>query len=383
MKYLVVIGDGMADEPLPELGGKTPLEHARTPVMDRLASEGSCGLLATVPPGFEPGSDIANLGVLGYDPAACYTGRGPLEAANMGVELGPSDVAYRCNLVTVIDGRMTDFTAGHVSSAEAGQLLADLQQAVPGVLFQSGVSYRNLLVVRDGGGCRSVPPHDIAGQEIGQYLPTGPDAGLLLGCMATSRHVFSGHRVNQARIGAGKAPVTQVWPWSGGKKPRLQAFSERWGKTGGVISAVDLVNGIARVAGMETVRVPGATGFLDTDYGAKGRYCIEALKRLDFLYLHVEAPDEAGHMGDLDEKILAIERLDTMIGGIMESFEGIVAVLPDHPTPVRVRTHTATPVPFLVYGKGRDATRCFSEKEAERGSLGLMQATSLLPFLFG
>lgn len=382
MKYLVVIGDGMADEPLPELGGRTPLEYARTPVLDRLALEGSTGLLATVPEGFEPGSDIANLGILGYDPALYYTGRGPLEAANMGVDLEPTDVAYRCNLVTVVDGRMSDFTAGHVTSMEAGELLADLHEALPHVMFRAGVSYRNLLVIRNGGGCRSVAPHDITGQVIRPYLPEGPDAGVLLECIEVSRRVFSAHRVNMARIAGGKSPVTQIWPWSGGKRPSMPAFYDRWGKTGGVISAVDLINGIARIARMETIRVPGATGYLDTDYGAKARYCVEALQRLDFLYLHVEAPDEAGHMGDLREKILAIERLDTMIGTIMESFSGVVAVLPDHPTPVRVKTHTSCPVPFLVHGKGRDQTRAFSEKEAASGGLGCMTAVSLLPFMF-
>lgn len=382
-KVLVVVGDGMADDPLPELDGLTPLEHARTPNMDRLALEGSTGLLSTVPPGFEPGSDIANLAVLGYDPATFYTGRGPLEAANMGVVLEDTDVAYRCNLVTVADGVMKDFSAGHITTPEAERLLRSLQEELPGVRLKAGVSYRNLLVVPDGRGCRSVPPHDIVGQPVAQHLPKGPDAALLLRCTEVSRRVFAGHPVNEERIRAQKSPVTQIWPWSGGRRPQIPLFSERFGRTGGMISAVDLLNGIARTAGMETIRVPGATGYLDTDYGAKGRYAVEALHRLDFLYLHVEAPDEAGHMGDLDEKILAIERVDAMIGQIMDSYTGIIAVLPDHPTPVRVKTHTGDPVPFLVHGRERDESRAFSEREARKGGLGLMPAICLLPYLFG
>ncbi len=382
MKYVVILGDGMADEPLDDLGGKTPLEYAHTPNMDRIARDGCMGLVQTVPDGFEPGSDIANLGLLGYDPRTCYTGRGPLEAASMQIELGPSDIAYRCNLVTVNDGTMVDFSAGHISSAEGKELLSSLESAVPSATFYPGVSYRNLLVLHGGSGSLTTPPHDIVGREVISFLPSGRDGAALVSCMEKSREIFLDHPVNRARLISGKPPATQVWPWSGGKSPALPSFWEKFGKRGGVISAVDLLMGIARCAKMEVIEVPGATGYLDTDYQAKARYAISALEHLDFLYLHVEAPDEAGHLGDVREKVLAIERVDAMIGTIMQGFSGIIAVLPDHPTPVRLKTHTADPVPFAVLGKGRDTTLTFSEREAARGGYGTIKATGLLPLLF-
>ncbi len=371
----------MADEPLEELGGCTPLEYAYTPNMDLIAREGRCGLLRTVPEGFEPGSDIANLSILGYDPAESYTGRGPLEAASMGVALAENDVAYRCNLVTVREGTMEDFNAGHITSAEGADLLRALDAALDGVRVYPGIGYRNLMVVPQGRGAATTPPHDIVGQPIEPHLPRDGDAALLLRCMETSREVFADHPVNRARLREGRLPATQIWPWGGGKKPSLEAFEGRFGLRGGMISAVDLLNGIARLAGMEVIRVPGATGFLDTDYGAKARYAIDALGHLDFVYIHVEAPDEAGHMGDTEEKVRAIERLDEAIGLVLEEPDLVVAVLPDHPTPVRIRTHTTDPVPFAVLGRGRDTARAFTEREAARGSFGVMQARDFLPML--
>jgi 2,3-bisphosphoglycerate-independent phosphoglycerate mutase len=382
VKYIVVLGDGMADEPLAELGGKTPLEAARTPNFDRMAQEGACGMLRTIPDGFEAGSDIANMSVLGYDPREYYTGRGPLEALSMGVDLHMDDIAYRCNLVTVTGGVMQDFSAGHISSAEGAALLDTLAPAVPDVLVRAGVSYRNLLVIRDGKGCSSTPPHDIVGQPIAGYLPAGGDAALLDRCMDKSRSIFMDHPVNVARRKAGKSPATQVWPWSGGKRPDLPLFAERYRKKAGMISAVDLLNGIGRGAGMEIIRVPGATGYLDTDYRAKARYALEAIRRLDFLYLHIEAPDEAGHLGSIEEKVKAIESVDGVVGTILDNFDGVVAVLPDHPTPIRVKTHTREPVPFVVRGKGTDKTRRFTESEARAGKFGMMNATDFLSFLF-
>ncbi|MGD0080078.1 MAG: cofactor-independent phosphoglycerate mutase [Methanoregula sp.] len=382
MKYIVVCGDGMADEPIAELGGKTPLEYARIPNMDRMAKEGACGMLSTIPDNFEAGSDIANMSILGYAPEKYYTGRGPLEALNMGVDLAPGDVAYRCNLVTVNDGIMKDFSAGHISSAEGTALLASLQGALPGVLLKAGISYRNLLVVRNGRGAETAPAHDIIGEKITDHLPSGGDAEILLGSMEKSREVFHDHPVNAARIHAGKAPATQVWPYSGGKKPAFPLFNEKYGKKGGIISAVDLLNGIGRCAGMEIIMVPGATGYLDTDYAAKGRYALDAIRHLDFLYLHIEAPDEAGHLGSIEEKVKAIENVDGVIGMIREQFDGVLAVLPDHPTPIRVKTHTRDPVPFAVVGKGKDGTSEFSEKSARSGGLGTKKATGFLEFLF-
>ncbi|MDD1689524.1 MAG: cofactor-independent phosphoglycerate mutase [Methanoregula sp.] len=382
MKYIVVLGDGMADEPLAQLDGKTPLEYARTPNMDRMAREGASGMLRTIPDGYEAGSDIANMAVLGYAPEKYYTGRGPLEALSMGVDLAPDDVAYRCNLVTVENDTMVDFSSGHISSDEGKELFVSLQPAVPDVMVQAGVSYRNLLVVHGGKGATSTPPHDIVGQGIAPYLPKGCDANLLLHCMEKSRNVFDNHPVNRARVAVGKRPATQIWPWSGGCKPAFPPFDKKYGKKGGVISAVDLLNGIARCAGMEVIKVPGATGYLDTDYEAKGRYALEAIKHLDFVYLHIEAPDEAGHLGSVEEKVKAIEKVDEVVGMILDGFDGVLAVLPDHPTPIRAKTHTRDPVPFVVRGKGKDGLSEFSEKAARSGGLGMKNAVGFLDFLF-
>jgi len=369
----------MADEPLANLSGKTPLEVAHTPNMDYIAREGAMGMVQTVPDGYSPGSDVANLSVLGYDPVSCYTSRGALEAASMGINLGPLDIAYRCNLVTVRNENMDDFNAGHISSEEGAALLESLNEHVSEMQFYPGISYRNLLIIPGGGGCNTTPPHDITGQEIRSYLPEGPDAGKLMQAMKTSEEIFADHMVNLERIRQGKKPATSIWPWSGGKRPDIRSFSEMTGLNGGIISAVDLLNGIGTYAGMEIIRVPGATGFIDTDYQAKARYALNALQHLDFLFIHVEAPDEAGHMGSLEEKILAIERVDEMIGTIMKNFSGRIAVLPDHPTPIRLKTHTSEPVPFAILGKDKDETASFSEKEGENGMYGLIPGPALMP----
>ena len=383
MKAVVLLGDGMADEPLAELGGLTPLEYAETPNMDRIAREGRTGLVATVPEGFEAGSDVANLGILGYDPARYYPGRGPLEAASIGVPLAVDDVAYRCNLVTIADGVMVDFSAGHITSAEGAALLTALEPVLPSVRVVPGISYRNLLVVPGGAGDRGTPPHDIVGRPIEPYLPVGPDRALLLACMAAAEEVFADHPVNRERIAAGKNPATGIWPWSGGRRPALPLFRDRFGVEGGMISAVDLLNGIARYAGLEVIRVSGATGYIDTDYEGKARAALAALDRLDFVYCHVEAPDEAGHMGSIEEKVRAIERVDGILGTLLDGFDGAIAVLPDHATPIRLRTHTREPVPLAIRGLGRDGSCRFSEREAEKGDLGRLEATALLPLLFG
>lgn len=381
-KCIVILGDGMADYALEVLGGKTPLAYADTPHMDRIAREGRTGMLRTVPEGFEPGSDIANLSVLGYDPRIYYTGRGPLEAASMGIDLAPTDIAYRCNLVSLSDGRMHDFSAGHITSTESEAIIKTLRSTLTKVDLYSGLSYRNLLVVPNGSGSSTTPPHDIVGEKIADYLPRNGDGPLLLECMEKSTEVLADHPVNIRRRQAGMAAASMIWPWSGGRKPQLPDFATRYGRHGGMISAVDLLNGIARSAGMEVIRVPGATGYLDTDYKAKGRAAIRALDNLDFVYMHVEAPDEAGHMGSVEEKVCAIERLDEVVGMILSAVDGVIAVLPDHPTPIPVRTHTTDPVPFAVLGKGRDETVAFSEEDAQNGSFGLMEAQDFLPMLF-
>ena len=382
MKCILILGDGMADEPIPELGRKTPLEYAKTPNMDRMAQEGACGLLQTVPDGFEAGSDIANMSILGYAPEKYYTGRGPLEALSMGFDLAQTDVAYRCNILTVKEERMADFSAGHITSAEAAELFASLAPEIPRVVLKAGVSYRNLLVVPHGSAADSTAPHDIVGRPIAPYLPRNGDADLLLSCMEKSREVFAGHPVNEARIKAGKTPATQIWPWSGGRRPAFPSFFEKYHRTGGMISAVDLLNGIARCAGMEVIKVPGATGYFDTDYLAKARYALDAIQRLDFIYVHIEAPDEAGHEGSITEKVRAIENVDLVVGAVRAEFDGVVAVLPDHPTPIRIKTHARGPVPFVVTGKGTDSCRHYSEKEAQAGMFGIRKATEFLSFLF-
>jgi 2,3-bisphosphoglycerate-independent phosphoglycerate mutase len=378
---VIIVGDGMADEPVASLGGLTPLEYADTPNMDAVARNGCCRMVRTIPPGLEAGSDIANLSILGYDPRSCYTGRGPLEAASMGVILTEDAVAYRCNLVTVRDGVMEDFSAGHIPSEEGAALLASLAGELPEVLIRSGVSYRNLLVVPHGRGSVTVPPHDIVGQPVGPHLPKDGDAPLLLRCMERAGQLFPEHPVNRSRAGSGRPPVTGIWPWSGGRKPALGDFSARYGMTGGMISAVDLLNGIARCAGMEVIRVPGATGYLDTDYQAKARYAVDALGRLGFLYLHIEAPDEAGHLGNVEEKVRAIEAVDRVVGTVLDAAPRALAVLPDHPTPVRTKTHSPDPVPCAILGRGRDGAPAFSERAAREAGGRIMDATSLLPFL--
>jgi len=253
---------------------------------------------------------------------------------------------------------------------------------MPDVVFRAGVSYRNLLIIPDGRGAETAPPHDIVGKNTGEYLPKGGDAGILLRCVEKSREVFADHPVNRARIRAGKPPATQIWPWSGGRKPAFPSFEKLYGKKGGMISAVDLLNGIARCARMSVITVPGATGYLDTDYAAKARYALEAIRHLEFIYIHIEAPDEAGHLGSVEEKVKAIERVDGVVGTILREFDGVVAVLPDHPTPIRIRTHTAAPVPFVVRGKGTDTTARFTEREAQKGMFGTTDALEFLQFLF-
>ncbi|HJK32793.1 MAG TPA: cofactor-independent phosphoglycerate mutase, partial [Methanocorpusculum sp.] len=343
MKYLLILGDGMADEPIPELGGKTPLEVAHKPNMDRIAKNGRCGMMKTVPDDQEPGSDVANMSILGYDPDTYYTSRGALEAVSMGVPFGPSDLAYRCNFVTIENGKMKDFAAGHISSEEGKQLFASLQERLKdfGVRLYPGVSYRNVLMLPNGKGSVTKAPHDIVGELIDPYLPTGEDAADLHRFMVISYDVFANHPVNKARIAAGKNPANMIWPWSGGAKPAMPQFTEMFGKKGAVISAVDLLFGIARCAGMEVVKVPGATGYLDTDYMGKAKAAVETLKGdVDFVYMHVEATDEAGHLGSVEEKIKAIERLDEAVGYTLDNFDGCIMLMPDPPTPIAKKTPT-------------------------------------------
>ncbi|MBM4278413.1 MAG: cofactor-independent phosphoglycerate mutase [Deltaproteobacteria bacterium] len=368
MKYVVIVGDGMADYPVESINGKTPLMVARTPNMDWLAKHGSLGLVRTVPDGFNPGSEIANLSIFGYDPFQYYTGRGPLEAASLGVELKKDDLAFRCNLVTLHSQGskviMEDFAAGHISDAEANEIIVGLDRAIGNeeTRFYSGVSYRHLMVMKNGASTCSdlerlslTPPHDIIGQEIAPFLPENDGSGKrILALMTESQQFLEEHPVNLVRKNKELRPANSVWLWGQGRSPQMVTLKERFGIDGYVISAVHLIKGIGLLAGLEVLQVPGITGYFDTNYEGKGEYVLRGLEKRDFVYVHVEAPDEAGHMGDLRLKVEAIEAFDEKVVGTIlkgiKHFEKVkVMVLPDHPTPLAVRTHTADPVPFVIY----------------------------------
>jgi 2,3-bisphosphoglycerate-independent phosphoglycerate mutase len=359
-KFIILIGDGMADWPIPSLGDKTPLEAANKPHMDFMASEGALGMVQVVPDGMYPGSDVSNLSIMGYDPREMYTGRSPLEAASMGVELGQEDVAFRCNVVCLknagADTEMEDYSAGHITTPEAAELLTALQEKTDGgVRFHPGVSYRHLMVWPGGTDVMvTTPPHDIHGKKITEYLPKGDGAELLLSLMEISREVLPDHPVNRKRIEAGNLPGNSIWLWGQGKAPRMETIHEKFGLSGSVVAAVDLIRGIGVYAGLEVVNVPGATGYIDTNFRGKAEYALRELESKDFVLIHVEAPDEAGHNGSAPDKVRAIERIDEeMVGPILARArnEGdlTVLVLPDHPTPVAIRTHSHEPVPFTYY----------------------------------
>jgi 2,3-bisphosphoglycerate-independent phosphoglycerate mutase len=363
MKYLVIVGDGMADRPLKELGGKTPLQSASTPNMDRLAREGFPGKVRTIPEGMHPGSDVANLSILGYNPREYYSGRAPLEAASIGVELGDDDVAYRCNLVTLKYNRdrtraiMEDYSSGHISTEEARELILEIDSSLGSDImkFYPGVSYRHLMVW--SGGCAEaecIPPHDITGKDIMDYLPAGKGEDVLRKIMLDSVDLLERHTVNRNRIKNGKNPGNSIWLWGQGKRPHMPTFMQKYGLKGALVSAVDLTKGLGIYAGFDILNVPGITGYLDTNYNGKAVAAVNALKNIDFVYLHVEAPDEAGHSGNYKDKIRAIEDFDALVVGkvmqdLKEFDEYRVLLLPDHPTPVELRTHTDNPVPFVMF----------------------------------
>lgn len=387
MKYIILLGDGMADRPRKDLGGKTCLQAARTPNLDQLATLGQVGMVHTVPEGYAPGSDVANLSVLGYDPRAYYTGRSPLEAASIGVQLGPSDVAFRCNLVTLkmaggaSSGRrkavMEDFSAGHISTQEARSLIEEIDSKLGSehIRFYPGVSYRHLMVWKGGKDrLECTPPHDIQDKDIQDYLPRGEGDEVINELMEGSYDLLLNHPVNRARLEIGKRSANSIWLWGQGKRPSMPTFREKYGIEGAVISAVDLTKGLGVYAGFEVINVPGATGWLDTNYVGKAEHALFALKSKDIVYLHVEAPDEAGHTGDLKNKIRAIEDFDEfVVGNVMHGMKQFdeyrILALPDHPTPLEIRTHSAEPVPFALYDsrnerKGGPVT--YDERIADR-----------------
>ncbi len=382
MKYAILVADGMADYPLDEIGGRTPLEVARTPFMDYIAQAGLFGRVRTIPDKMTPASDVANMSIFGFDPQQYYTGRGPLEAANLGIELGPDDVAFRCNLVTASADKLIDYSSGHIKTGESSQLMEFIDQRIgtDAFRFYPGISYRNLMVAKNGAQlgldklvCR--PPHDICGQAINKNLPCGKNAEAIIQLMEDSRRILSTHEINQVRIDLKENPANMIWLWGQGKKPDLPLFKDKYRLSGSVISAVDLIKGLGRILGLKVIDVEGATGYYDTNYEGKARAALKALQDDDFVFVHVEAPDEAGHNGDLREKILAIERFDQIIvGSLLEAFKGRddfkVLVLPDHATPVSVRTHTSDAIPFGMFGatiKSNGAS-AYSEKEAQRSS---------------
>jgi 2,3-bisphosphoglycerate-independent phosphoglycerate mutase len=398
-KTIVFLGDGMADEPLVELGGRTPLQAAQTPGMDRIAREGRSGTLLTLPLGFPTSSEVANMSVLGCDLAAEYCGRGPLEAAGRGLPLKPDDTAFRVNLVTTENGILRDFSGGHVTPEDAAELIAALQRHFdgPGLQFHPGVSYRNLLIlsgVSYGPHVKTEKPDDNHGERVVDHLPRalGPEgeetAQLLRRLIAEARDVLEQHPVNKRLVSEGQPPVNGIWPWSGGRAGALRKLHEVYGVRGAVISAVDVITGLGRCLGMDAIAVPGATGYTDTNYEGKAQAAVEALKTHDFVYLHLEAIDEVSHEQNLGKKLRAIEDFDArIITPVLDALgpEVNAAVLPDHPVPIATGKHTRTPVPVSVRMAGvlPDDVTCFNEVDCLRGSLGALRGDALMRLLFG
>lgn len=401
MKYIIILGDGMADEPIEAFGGKTPLQYADTPYMDRLAALGVTGRLKTVADGFHPGSEVANMSVLGYDLSQVYEGRGVLEAASMGVDLQPGEMAMRCNLVCVEGDILKNHSSGHISTGEADELIRFLNEQLGSdrVRFHTGVSYRHLLVVK-GGDKRldCTPPHDVPLQPFRPLLAkpeveeAQETADLLNRLILRSQEILGDHPINRQRIAEGKDPANSIWPWSPGYRPAMQTLQQMYGiRKGSVISAVDLIRGIGVYAGLEVIQVEGATGLYDTNYEGKAQAALEALRTNDFVYLHIEASDEAGHEGNVSLKIKTIENLDKRaIGPIYEALQNwnepvAIAILPDHPTPCAIRTHTDTPVPFLIYKPGQmpDEVTSFDEFTVRRGKYGLLEKDEFIKQLIG
>ncbi|MDP2853840.1 MAG: cofactor-independent phosphoglycerate mutase [Smithellaceae bacterium] len=386
MKYVVLLGDGMADYPSQQLGGKTPLECALTPFLDQISSQGTLGLIDTIPQGFTPGSDVANLSVLGYDPVETYTGRGPLEAASMGINLGPHDIAYRCNLVSIGEkdtdqAFMDDFTAGHISSAEAREVILSINKRLNSSQYQfyPGVGYRHLLVWRNAAGSpQTTPPHDIPGKAIAQYLPQGDCAGDINELTAKAAEILKDHPVNAKRLADGKKQANSIWLWGQGRKPQIVPLTQKYDFKGGMISAVDLLHGLGVYAGLKRLHVEGATGYIDTNYEGKANMALDALKFMDFVFLHLEAPDEMGHEGNAEGKIQAIELFDEkIVGPILNNIEKLgdyrILVLSDHPTPIDLKTHVGDPSPFAVLSSRKEENlavgRPFTEAAARESGI--------------
>lgn len=396
LKYIVVLADGMADYPIEQLGGKTPLQAASTPCIDRLARLGTIGLVQTVPLGMNPGSDTANLSVMGYDPRQYYSGRSPFEAYSIGIPMTDEDVSFRCNLVTVTEEEpyeektILDHSSGEISSEEAAELITAIQAKLgrPGMTFYPGISYRHILLWEKGPwDYELVPPHDILGKKIGPYQPKGPYGELLESMMRESYGILSEHPVNRKRKARGLNPGNLIWLWGEGKKPSIQSFKEKYGLEGAVISAVDLIKGLGLCAGMESIDVDGVTGTYETNYEGKTTAALEALARgKDFIYIHLEGPDECGHRAEIEHKVTAIERIDRLVvKPIVEALDAKgedyrLMVLPDHATPIAVRTHTMDPIPFMIYDsrKAEEKDQTYDEDGAKQTGVLIEKGYTLM-----
>ncbi len=400
MKHLVLLLDGMADYPVPELMGKTPMECAHKPNIDFLAKNGEVGLCKTVADGLKPGSDVANLSVLGYDPAVCYTGRSPLEAASIGIDLKPTDVAMRCNLVTLSDEddytakTMVDYCADDISTAEADEIIKFIQQNLGNDIykFYSGVSYRHCLVIKNGTTDlgNMTPPHDISGRVVGEYLSDSPNAKGLLDLMKKSYELLKDHPVNIQRVKNGRRPANSIWLWGEGRKPSLEDFKAKNGVSGGIVSAVDLLRGIGKCANMQVPLVEGATGYIDTDFTAKKNAAINLFEQgVDLVYIHMEAPDECGHRGEVQNKIKSIELIDELVvGPMIDYLKGTphsILVMPDHPTPLTLKTHVSDPVPYLLYNseKPLNGPETVNEKTAAATGIKIDFGPNVMDKLIG
>lgn len=391
MRYAIIIPDGAADEPIGELGNRTPLEAARLPNIDWVASHGRTGTVKHIPAAMSPGSDIAIMSLMGYDPKTNYTGRAPIEATGQGIELAEEDWALRANLVTIVDGKMIDYSAGHISSQEAQALIDLLAQELASsrIEFYPGLSYRHLVVFRNVSfkKVRTIPPHDIMDQAVQKHLPKGRDAAVLREMMAKSAQLFEENEINEVRRQLNESPATQIWLWGQGKRCQLEPFTKRFGIRAGLVAGTDLIKGLARLAGWENIQVPGATGYLDTDYQGKGQAAVAALKDYDLVVVHVEAPDEAGHNGDAKAKLVALEAIDKhVVGPVLEELRKAkqwrMLICPDHPTPVRLRTHTAKAVPFAMAGENITAVLAdtFSEVNAEAAGFRVERGCELMEY---
>lgn len=400
MKYIVLLCDGMADYPVPELNNKTPMEAANKPAMDSLVPFSELGMMKTVPDGLPAGSDVANLSVIGYNPTICYSGRSPLEAANIGVDMAQTDIALRCNLVTLSNDepyenkKMVDYCAGDISTEEANELIKTLQNYFGGNTFDfyTGTAYRHCLIWHNGTANlgKITPPHDISGRIIGEYLPTDKAAEPLLKIMKESYQILKDHPVNKARIEKGLSPATSAWFWGQGVKPQLENFEKKYHLKGAMISAVDLLKGIGKLTGMRVENVSGATGYIDTNFKGKKDAAIHALKNgCDYAYIHLEAPDECGHRGEIQNKVLAIEKIDQLIlQPLLEEMKSIddftLLICPDHPTPLSIRTHVGEPIPYLIYQSNqlrKNSQTTFTEKTASIESKEIRIGHEMLSYM--